>query len=75
MNALAEQQSDAPVEVEAAAHIAAAGLDVACFLTSSDPLEVAFMQAVAARVAELRAEERLELARLIRNEIAESLNG
>lgn len=62
-------------EIEAAALVAHAGLDVGRFLESDDAVDLAVMQGVADRVLELRAEDRKELANLIRNEIAEMLNG
>lgn len=62
-------------EIEAAALVAHAGLDAVHFLRSTDPVELAAMQGIAGRVLELRHEDRKELANLIRNEIAEMLNG
>lgn len=59
-------------EIEAAAYIAHAGLDLARFLALDDPLEQAVWQQVAKRVLERRGEERQELAQMIRNEIVEA---
>lgn len=61
-------------EIEAAAFIAHAGLDLHQFLHLGDPLEQAIWQQVAKRVLERRADERVELARLIRREIVEALS-
>lgn len=62
-------------EIEAAAVIALAGLDVHRFLACDDPLEVAVMQGVATRVLELQAEQRQHLAQCIRDEIGTMLSG
>ncbi len=63
-------------EVEAAALVALAGLDPIAFLNETDPLRVRVIEAVARRVLDVRreerAEERAELAILIRNEITEA---
>lgn len=62
------------VEVEAAAQLAVSGIDPIRFLLDDlDPLEIRTLQAVAQRASEIRADERKELAVLIRNEIAEAI--
>jgi hypothetical protein len=61
------------VEVEAAAQLALAGVDPIRFLFDDlDDLELRTLQAVAYRANEIRAEERRELANLIRSEIVEA---
>lgn len=62
------------VEVEAAAQLAVSGIDPIRFLLDDlDDLELRTLQAVAKRASEIRAEERRELAMLIRNEMVEAL--
>lgn len=62
-------------DIEAAAQVGRAGLDVTTFLRTTDLLELATMQAVADRVIELQAEDREDLAVRIRKHIAEMLDG
>jgi len=62
------------VEVEAAAQLAVSGIDPIRFLFDAlDDLELLTLQAVAKRAAEIRAEEREDLARLIVQEFAEAI--
>lgn len=62
-------------EIEAAAIVGFAGLDADAFLRLDEPLEQAVTLAVANRIVELKIDEREDLARRIRHEIAEMLNG
>lgn len=61
------------IEVEAAAQLCVSGIDPIRFLLDDlDALELRTLQAVARRASEIRAEERKDLAVLIRNEIVEA---